>query len=68
MVFWLIKMELRKLTVKKLRELCKKSGIKGYSKLRKSELIDLIQFPGPPRTRTQSPLLRKIKEKNKKNK
>jgi len=68
MVFWLIKMELRKLTVKKLRELCKKNGIKGYSKLRKNELIELIQFPGPPRTRTQSPLPRMIKLKNNKKK
>ena len=56
-------MEFRKLTVKKLREMCKKNGIRGYSKLRKSELIKLIQHPGPPLTRTKSPLLRRIQQK-----
>lgn len=58
-------MELRKMTVKKLREMCKKIGVKGYSKLRKPGLIDLLRNPGPPRTRPHSPLLKKINEKQK---
>ena len=38
----LLIMDLSKLTVKQLRLRCKKNQIKGYSKLRKQDLIELI--------------------------
>lgn len=34
--------KLRKMTVKQLRNLCKQLSLKGYSKLRKDDLIDFI--------------------------
>ena len=33
-------------TIKELRSLAKERGVKGYSQLRKSELIDLIESKG----------------------
>jgi len=35
--------QFKKLTISKLRELCKKENYKGYSKLKKKELIEFIQ-------------------------
>ena len=34
--------QLNKLSVKELKELCKKSGYKGYSKMNKKEVIEFI--------------------------
>ncbi len=41
-----------KMTVKQLKETCKSLGLKNYSKLKKSELINLIKTPDVPRSRT----------------
>lgn len=49
--------------VKELKQLCKDKKIKGYSKLRKKELVTLLSKKGdngPSRMRPMSPLLKKI--------
>jgi len=49
--------------VKELKQLCKDKKIKGYSKLRKKELVTLLgkkSENGPSRMRPMSPLLKKI--------
>ena len=49
--------------VKELKKLCKDRKIKGYSKLKKKELVALLNKKnenGPTRMRPMSPLLRKI--------
>jgi DNA ligase-1 len=42
-------------TVVELRKICKEKGIKGYSKLKKSELIKLCLTPSKPKTPTPKP-------------
>lgn len=58
------------MTCAELKKLCKKRKIKGYSKLKKSELVQRLQRndTGPKAMRLKSPLLRKIQSviKNKK--
>jgi hypothetical protein len=60
-------MDFNKLKVKELKKLCKENKIKGYSKLKKKELVDKLESlknqKGPSVTRPMSPLLRKIKSK-----
>ena len=61
-------MEYSKMSVKDLRKMCKENKIRGYSKLKKKELIDLLETKkpqGPVRMRPMSPLLRKIEKLNK---
>ena len=61
------KMDYSKMKVKELKKLCKERKIKGYSKLKKKELIVILvsEKPqpverGPARMRPMSPLLKKI--------
>jgi len=60
-------MDFNKLKVKELKKLCKENKIKGYSKLKKKELVDKLESlknqKEPSVTRPMSPLLRKIKSK-----
>lgn len=60
-------MDFSKLKVKELKQLCKQNKIKGYSKLKKKELISKLESlknqKGPSSTKPMSPLLRKIKSK-----
>ena len=55
-----------KMKVKELRKECKNRGLKGYSKLKKRELVSLLtsddnkKIRGPAATRAKSPLLRRI--------
>lgn len=60
-------MDYTRMKVKELKKLCKERKIKGYSKLKKKELISLLDSEkiqkvsdGPSRMRPMSPLLRKI--------
>lgn len=60
-------MDFSKLKVKELKQLCKQNKIKGYSKLKKKDIINKLESlknqKGPSLTRPMSPLLRKIKSK-----
>lgn len=49
------------MTCIELKKLCKQRKIKGYSKLKKAELVKLLEGNcGPKAMRMKSPLLRKI--------
>mgnify|MGYP005987778997 CR=1 FL=1 len=55
------------MTVKELKKRCKERKIKGYSKLKKKELVNILvsekstyRESGPTRMRPMSPLLKKI--------
>lgn len=61
------KMDYSKMKVKELKKLCKERKIKGYSKLKKKELVAILVSEksqpvetGPARMRPMSPLLKKI--------
>ena len=56
-------MDYSKMKVKELKKLCKDRKIEGYSKLKKKELVALLNKKiknGPTRMHPMSPLLRKI--------
>lgn len=60
-------MDYSKMTVKELKKMCKERKIKGYSKLKKKELVNILvsenpahKESGPVRMRPMSPLLKKI--------
>ena len=62
-------MDYSKMKVKELKKLCKDRKIKGFSKLKKKELVILLeskndqkQEAGPARMRPMSPLLRRIEK------
>lgn len=56
------------MTCKNLKKLCKERKIKGYSKMKKAELINLLQQEqGPKPMRFKSPLLKRIQTIVKKN-
>jgi hypothetical protein len=49
--------------IKELKALCKERKIRGYSKMRKNELIQLLSLKepaGPAKMRPTSPLMKKI--------
>ena len=49
------------MTCVELKKLCKQRKLKGYSRLKKAELVDLLETErGPRPMRMKSPLLRKI--------
>ena len=55
--------------LKELKKLCKERKIKGYSKLKKKQIVQLLENnvkqpvkEGPQRMRPMSPLLRKIEK------
>jgi len=61
------KMDYTKMKIKELKKLCKERKIRGYSKLKKKDLIVLLntekseyEEKGPAKMRPMSPLLRKI--------
>ena len=53
--------------VKELKQLCKENKVKGYSKMKKKELVEKLQnikqTEGPAPTKPMSPLLKRIKRK-----
>ena len=53
--------------VRELKKLCKENKIKGYSKLKKKDLVNKLQNlkmeEGPAPTKPMSPLLKRIKRK-----
>jgi len=60
-------MDYTKMKIKELKKLCKERKIRGYSKLKKKDLIVLLntekseyEEKGPAKMRPMSPLLRKI--------
>ena len=59
-------MDYAKLKVKELKKICKENGIRGYSKMRKNEIIVVLrqqkQDKGPSKMRPMSPLLNKIQK------
>ena len=62
-------MDYSKMKVKELKKLCKERKIKGYSKLKKKELIGILSSEkhvktelGPAKMRPMSPLLKKIQK------
>lgn len=63
-------MDYTRMTCAELKKLCKNRKLKGYSKLKKSQLVQCLQENdvGPKAMRLKSPLLRKIQSviKNKK--
>tara|TARA_Y100001972_G_C7486324_1_gene246890 strand:- start:174 stop:362 length:189 start_codon:yes stop_codon:yes gene_type:complete len=60
-------MDFSKMKVRELKQLCKENKIKGYSKLKKKELVNKLQNlkseEGPAPTKPMSPLLKRIKRK-----
>ena len=60
-------MDFSKMKVKELKQLCKENKIKGYSRLKKKDLVNKLQNlevkQGPAPTKPMSPLLKKIKRK-----
>ena len=63
------KMDYSKMSVKELKKLCKKQRIKGYSKMKKKELVELLvsekpqsKERGPAKMRPTSPLFKKIQK------
>ena len=58
-------MDYNKTTVKELKKICRERKIKGYSKLKKKELISLLSEKreiGPAKMRPTSPLLKRIQK------
>lgn len=62
-------MDYTKMKIKELKKLCKERKIRGYSKLKKKDLIVLLNTEksestekGPCKMRPMSPLLRKIEK------
>jgi len=63
------KMDYSKMKVKELKKICKEKKIKGYSKLKKKELIEVLSSDtsenkqsGPAKMRPMSPLFKKIQK------
>ena len=58
-------MDYSKMTVKELKKLCKERKLKRYSKLKKKELVSLLNEKsetGPAKMRPTSPLLKRIQK------
>lgn len=56
-------MDYSKMKIKQLKALCKERKIRGYSKLRKNVLIQILSSKepvGPAKMRPTSPLMKKI--------
>lgn len=56
-------MDYSKMKIKELKTLCKERKIRGYSKLRKNDLVMLLvskEPSGPAKMRPTSPLMKKI--------
>lgn len=56
-------MDYNGMTCVELKKLCKQRKIRGYSKLKKSQLVKLLETDtGPKPMRMKSPLLRRIQK------
>ena len=58
-------MDYSKMTVKELKKICKERKLKKYSKLKKKELVSLLnekRETGPAKMRPTSPLLKRIQK------
>jgi len=58
----------KKMKVKELKEFCKENKIKGYSKMKRKELVEMLENKfnkpevGPAKMRPMSPLLNRINQ------
>lgn len=62
----------KKMKVKELKEFCKEKKVKGYSKMKRKELVDMLETKynknsgsvnnGPSKMRPMSPLLNRINQ------